>query len=126
MEILLDNTNWTVVLVGFAVSFILGWAWYSPLMFLNKWLPGLGTAAVPGRSMVPGMVTQLIATFLFSWSLVVAASFSMGLAVVAALAATAMIKANGFFAGKSMSAIMVESWFMIVQAAIILIAFSIF
>ena len=37
-----NNINWLAVIAGTFVSFLLGWLWYSPILFGLKWAEGVG------------------------------------------------------------------------------------
>ncbi len=42
MTELTANVNWLAVIIGFVLSFALGWLWYSPKLFGVKWAEGVG------------------------------------------------------------------------------------
>ncbi len=121
MQAILADVSWVVVLVATAVSFLLGWLWYSPFLFVEAWKKGIGSPAVPNRPMMPIMVVQLVATFLFSWAIAAALESSMALAILVAVSTAALLKAGGLFNGKSMAAVAVESSYVLVQAAIVIL-----
>ena len=37
-----SKVSWIAVVVGTIVSFLVGWAWYSPKLFGKKWAEGSG------------------------------------------------------------------------------------
>lgn len=121
MEAILADVSWVVVVVATVVSFVLGWLWYSPFLFVDAWKKGIGTAAVPNRSMAPIMIIQLVATFLFCWTITVALGSSMALAILVALSTAGLMKAGGLFNGKSLPAIVIETSYVLVQAAIVIV-----
>lgn len=126
MELLVD-INWLAVLVGAGAAFLVGWIWYSEILFGEKWRQGIGTPAVVGYPMFYPMGAQAVGTFLFAWVIGVAEALgSLALTVLVALAFTALLKANGFFAGKSKYAIAVESGYILTMAAIIVLAHMLF
>ena len=47
------NVNWLAVVVGFGLSFALGWLWYSPKLFGAKWAEGVGAKIGDGTAMPP-------------------------------------------------------------------------
>lgn len=121
MEAILADVSWVVVVVATVLSFLLGWLWYSPFMFVGAWKKGIGPAVVPNRPMAPIMFVQLAATFLFAWTITVALESSMALAILIALSTAGLMKAGGLFNGKSIAAIAVETSFVLVQTAIVII-----
>jgi hypothetical protein len=42
MQNAFDNLNWLAIIVAAVSAFILGGLWYSPLMFLNRWMKETG------------------------------------------------------------------------------------
>ena len=66
--------NWTAILVSTVVIFILGWLYYSPLLFYKPWMRARGldpAAAMTGAKMPMGrMLVELIRCFVLSLVLV--------------------------------------------------------
>ena len=48
---LTEGVNWLAVGVGTVLSFLLGWAWYSPLLFVKKWIEGINVKPNPNAKM---------------------------------------------------------------------------
>ena len=90
-------------------------------MFAEAWKKGIGAPVVPNRPMMPLMVVQFLATLVFAWTIVVALESSMALAILVAVSTAGLMKAGGLFNGKSMAVIAVESSYVLVQAAIIIL-----
>lgn len=42
MIYLFEDIGWFAVLAGTVISYLIGWFWYSPLMYGKKWAEGLG------------------------------------------------------------------------------------
>ena len=126
MQEIFTDVNWVAIIVGAVVAFILGWVWYSPIMFSETWKQGIGTPVVPNRPMVPLLIVQFVGSLLFAWALVVALQSSLELAILVAVATAALIKANGLFAGKSMAAIAIESSYVLAQAVIMILVAQLF
>lgn len=120
METILD-VSWLSVVVASIAAFMIGWGWYSDTMFGKKWRQGIGTPSVPNRPMMPVMITQFVGTFLLTWAIIVASSFSLYFVVLIAIAVAVLIKANGLFVGKSNYAVAVDSSYIIVQTVIVLV-----
>lgn len=57
------HVNWLAVLVAAVTAFVLGWLWYSPLLFLKPWmrLRGLDPAAAMAGAAMP--VGKLVVEF---------------------------------------------------------------
>jgi hypothetical protein len=126
MEPLLAGVDWVAVIIGAVAAFVVGAIWYSPMMFGNKWRQGLGTAAVPNRSMGPLLLTEAVACFLLAWLTVLLAGSSMALAIFAAIAVAVTVKANSLFGGKSLYAVSTEAGYVLAKVAVVLIAYQIF
>ena len=42
MEIFSSNLNYVAILVATVMSFLIGWLWYSPLLFGKPWMEAMG------------------------------------------------------------------------------------
>lgn len=126
MESLITDVNWVAVIVGAVAAFSLGMLWYSDKMFAEKWREGKGIPAVPDMPMMPGMLSQAVGTFLLAWVIgVTETTNSLALAILIAVTIAVIIKANGFFGGKSKYAIFVESGYIIAMVVIMILAHAI-
>lgn len=126
MDPILAGVDWVAVVVGAIVAFVVGAIWYSPMMFGNKWRQGLGTAAVPNRPLGPLLLVEAIACFLLAWLTVLLAGSSLALAIFAAIAISATVKANSLFGGKSLYAVSVEAAYVLAKVAVVLVAYQVF
>lgn len=127
MESLILDVNWVAVIVGAIMAYVVGALWYSDKMFASKWRSGIGTPAVSNMPMLPGMLTQAIGTFLLAWVIgITETTDSLYFAILITLTIATLIKANGFFGGKTKYAIFVETSFVIVMVVIMIIAQAIF
>lgn len=127
MEELLTNVNWIATIVGAVVAFLLGWLWYSPVLFQKKWLEGVGVAPDDNAPMMHAMIAQIVATFLLAWVIAITATTdSLFFAILIAVTIAVIIKANGLFCKKSRYAIMVESGFILAMVAVMIAAHAIF
>ena len=63
--------NYLHVLVAAVVVFVLGWLWYSPLLFYNPWMRARGldpVAAMAGAKMPGGkLLVELVRCFLLAY-----------------------------------------------------------
>jgi Protein of unknown function (DUF1761) len=66
------HVNLVAVLVAGVVAFVVGWLWYSPMLFLNPWMRarGLDPASMAGGKMSMGkMVAELVRCLLLAFLL---------------------------------------------------------
>lgn len=119
----IGQVNWLAVVAGFVLSFLLGWAWYSPALFGKKWAEGKGVNLGSSKEMpVAAMVTQAAGTFLLAWVIGVAlAANALPLAVLVVAAFVLLLVANGLFGLLTAYAIATEAGFVAVMAAIMVL-----
>lgn len=121
MEGLINNVDWLAVIIGAVVAYGVGWVWYSPSLFATKWMKGIGISPDDKTPMLPAMMTQAVGTFFLAWAIGVAMVVDMtALAILFVLTLATIVKANGAFSKKSVYAIAVESGYIIVMAAIMI------
>ncbi|MFT5037031.1 MAG: glycerol uptake facilitator-like aquaporin [Candidatus Azotimanducaceae bacterium] len=126
MEEILTDVNWIAVIVGTVVSFMIEWLWYSPKMFGTKCLEGAKVSLDNNSPMMHAMIAQFVGTFLFAWVIsLTAATDSLLTAVLITLTIAVLIKANGLFAQKSTYVIRTEVGFILVMAAVMILAHAI-
>lgn len=121
MEEILANVNWIAVLVGAVLAYVVGAFWYSPKMFGEKWMEGVGIKPDDKNSGKSAMVVQGVGTFLLAW--VIGVMYTTGLVLAASLiglAVAVLIYANGMFARKSSYATMVESGYVVLMVVVML------
>lgn len=118
MDTLLLEVNWLALIVGAVAAFGLGWAWYSDMLFGERWREGIGISPDDTSSMMWAMAAQAFGTFFLAWVIAVAETFgSLQLVILLALTIGTIIKANGLFTQKSHYAIGVEVgyiWLMVI------------
>lgn len=122
MNELTEGVNWLAVIIGTVLSFILGWAWYSPLLFVKKWMEGINVKPNPDAKMpASAMIVQLLGTFMLSWLVGITAAHN-ALATILLIFATiiALIIANGIFVSKSSYAIATEAGFVAAMAVVMI------
>ena len=113
------NVNWLAVIVGAVLAYLLGWLWYSPVLFAKKWLEGIRIPVSDNTPMMPAMITQAVGTFLLAWVIgITETTNSIFTAGLIALTIAVIIKANGLFSQKSKYAIMVEAGFIIAMVVV--------
>lgn len=117
------NVNWIATVVGAVIAFALGWLWYSPKLFGEKWAQGVrisfdDTAAPP----LMAMLMQAIATFLLAWVVAVTAVNDALLTIILiTLAIVAMVISGGLFAQKNRYAIATEAGYIVAMVVVMII-----
>ncbi len=116
--------NWLAVGAGTVVAFVVGWLWYSPLLFGKKWAEGSGVELSSANKMpAAAMVSQLVALFCLAMVIgLTATSGSLVTAIFAILAVGFMVFSNGGFSQKSTYAMLVDLGHTIVAGIVMLAA----
>lgn len=123
MSELTTNVNWIAVVVGFVLSFLLGWLWYSPKLFGTKWAEGVGIKIDGSQGMSPTpLVLQAVGTFLLSWLVgVTAANNALATIILVAVTYIVLQAASGTFTKKSNSAIGTETGFVAAMVVLMIV-----
>ncbi|MDH3582096.1 MAG: DUF1761 domain-containing protein [Hyphomicrobiales bacterium] len=118
------NVNWLAVIVGWVLAFLLGWLWYSPKLFGEKWAQGVGVELGGGGDMPMGaMISQAVGLFLLAWVVGVTAASNALLTFILIIAAIAVLMASGgLFAKKSTYAIRTEAGYLVAAAVVMFLA----
>jgi hypothetical protein len=103
MEELTNGVSWAGILVGAIAAFVLGWLWYSPMLFGKRWAADQGLELGSAASMPVGaMVAQAVGLLLMSWFVgVTAVSSALFTVILATLAFTMLGYSGGMFARQS-------------------------
>lgn len=121
MEELISQIEWLPTVVAAAAAFLLGWAWYSPKMFLNGWLKGIGEPVYKAPMWMP-MVAQFFSLLLLSIITgMAAADGHVGHAVLVSLTVAGFVKAGGFYSGKTKYAVSVEVGYVVAATILIIL-----
>jgi len=122
------GVNWVAVIVGFIASFLLGWLWYSPKIFGEKWAAGVGIKMTKDMPFpAAAMLTQAVATFGLSWLFgITAAKQHLMTIVLIVLTIILFIVSNGKFAQKSNAAVTIEAGFIFAMAIVLFLSQAIF
>ena len=119
MEMIISGINWPAVFVGAVIAYVLGAFWYADTLFGKKWKKGIGKPAVANTPMAYGMLAQAFGTIFLAWLVGVAYKIgSISLLVLITLTLATLIKANGFFAGKTKYAIATETLFVVAMVLV--------
>lgn len=122
MNELTEGVNWLAVIIGTVLSFVLGWAWYSPMLFAKKWIEGINVKPNPDAKMpASAMIAQLIGTFLLAWLVGITAAHNALMTIILIVATiVALVIANGIFVSKSRYAITTEAGFVVAMAVVMI------
>lgn len=118
-----SGVSWTAVLVGAVVAFLMGWLWYSPKLFGEKWAAGSGIKMGSGNTMpMAAMASQVIGLLLMSWFVGVTANSNALYTVILATVAFVVLQfsANSF-SGKSDYAKYVDAGYWLASLVIMII-----
>lgn len=118
------NVNWLAVIVGAVVAFLVGWLWYSPMLFGKKWAAGNGVEMGTASSMPVGaMVFQAVGLLLVSWFVgVTAVSSALLTFILAVIAFGVMNISTGLFAKKPTEVVLIDFGYLIVAAIVMFLA----
>lgn len=116
------------IILGAVVSFLIGWLWYSPKLFGEKWAEGsrveFGTAS---EMPVVAMVAQFVGLLLMSWFVSVTAANGLLLTVIlGTIAFTVLAYSGNTFSQKTPYARNVDAGYWIIALVIMIICNGIF
>lgn len=127
MQEITANINWMATIIGAVAAFLLGWLWYSPILFVEKWAQGVRIKVDGSGPSALAMVVQVIATFLLSWVIgLTAASNSLLTAILITITIVFLMAASGLFCQKSRYAIATETGFIVAMVVVMVICQGIF
>ncbi len=128
MEELTAGVSWIAVILGAVGSFLVGWLWYSPMLFGKKWAEGNGIELGTANEMPIGaLVTNFVGLFLMSWFVgVTAVSSQMLTVILATLAFTVLAYSGGLFTKKPAYVRLVDGGFWIASLVVMIIFQAIF
>lgn len=121
LENLMLAIEWGPVLISTLIAFIIGWAWYSQILFVRPWMNGLPKPPVWQAPMWMPMLAQLGATLFLA--IIVNMSYQdghVGHSVLVALTIMGFIKANGMYSGKNKMAISIEVLYILVMVLVMI------
>jgi len=128
MAELTTGVSWLAVIVGAVLAFVLGWLWYSPMLFGKKWAQGTGVEMGSASEMPVGaMAAQMIGLFMMSWFVgVTAVSSALFTVILATLAFTVLGYSGGMFGRKSTYARNVDAGYWIVALVVMIVCQGVF
>jgi hypothetical protein len=97
------GVSWLGVIVGAVAAFILGWLWYSPMLFGKRWAEDQGLNLGTAQEMPMGaMGAQMLGLLLMSWFVgVTAVSSALWTVILATVAFAVLAYSGGMFARQS-------------------------
>ena len=126
MQELTENVNWLAVVIGFGLSFGLGFLWYSPKMFGKTWAAGVGAKADDKSSVPTAMILQALATFGFAWVVGITAAHDDLLTIILITISIALLQAGtGKFSQHGRGAILAESGYTIAMAVVMILVHAV-
>ena len=127
MSEITSDVNWLAVLVGTVISFVLGWLWYSPKMFGEKWAEGVGVSLADSNEMpIAPLFIQLAANFCLAWVVgVTLAANALPFMILIAISFLLIMIAGGKFSQKSNYAICTEAGFVACMVAIMILCHAV-
>jgi hypothetical protein len=123
MEELSTEINWLGVVAGAIIGFLIGWLWYSPILFGRKWAEGSGVELGTASSMpIAAMATQLVSTFLLAILIgITAAQNALATAILILVTLAGFVMSMGLFVKKSTYAVAVDGGFIVVMGVVMII-----
>lgn len=128
MQEIIADVSWVAVVVGAVAAFVVGWLWYSPMVFGKPWAAGNGVELGSASAMPVGaMAAQAVGLLLMSWFVGVTAVESKLLTFILAVIAFGVIGASGaMFARKPASVVGIDFGYLIAAAVVMFLAQAIF
>lgn len=119
----LNMVNWLAVIVGTVLSFLVGWAWYSPKLFGKKWAEGSGVKLGSADKMpMMAMASNFVALFLLSLVVGITATQDMLITAIAAILACALfVFSMGGYVKKSSYAMIVDLFYIVVAGIVMIV-----
>ncbi|MFY0680280.1 MAG: DUF1761 domain-containing protein [Thalassovita sp.] len=115
--------NWPAVLLGTALAYGLGMAWFSPLMFGKAWAAGSHNIQPPAAPPMLAMAVQLVATFLLALVVGMTETNQAILTAVAAIFAAALFVAGmDLFSQKTGKATLIDAGYVVAGGALMIVA----
>ncbi len=126
MAEIMTGVVWLAVVLGAVGSFLLGWLWYSPILFGKQWAAGNGVTADEGMPYA-AMIVNFVGLFLMSWFVGVTAVTSALLTVLLALFAfTILAFSHGMFAKKPTIVMVIDAGYWLAAFVVMFIFQMIF
>jgi hypothetical protein len=116
----LFSVSWLGVIVGAVVALVIGWAWYSPMLFGKQWAAGNNVELGSASNMPMGaMGTQALGMLLVAWTVAVLMASGIWVIALATIAFGVLQFSGGLFVKKSTTVLWIDFGYLI--AAVIVI-----
>jgi len=124
----ITDINWLATIVGFVLSFGLGWLWFSPKLFGTKWAEGNGLDPNgPDKMPMAAMITQAAGTFLLAWVVGVTAKNDALLTIILIMVTIVVLNgASALFLNKNAYVRHTDAGFTVAMVVIMIISQGIF
>ena len=128
MNELFEGVNWIAVIIGFVLSYLLGWLWYGPKLFGKTWAEGVGVSLVEGGELPAGaMIAQAFATFGLAWLIGIAVGKAALFTILLILGTLMLfVVSSGKYAKKSNAAVVIEASYMAAMGVVMVVCQGIF
>ncbi|MEM9108177.1 MAG: DUF1761 family protein [Pseudomonadota bacterium] len=117
MEQIAGGMSWIAVIAGAVAAFLIGWLWYSPMLFGPKWAEGVGVEMGTASDMPVGaMVSQAIGLLLLSLFVgAMAAANALSILIIGTLAFAMLAYSGGMFRHNSVYARVTDLGYLLVS-----------
>ena len=120
------NVNWTAVIVGFAVAYLVGFLWYG-VVFQKAWALGNGLPEKPDKFPMAATVLQALATFLYALIFGITAARDMLLTVILIVITIAcFIGAGALYRLRPPGVAMIDAGYIVAMGVVLFLAQAIF
>jgi len=122
------NVNWTAVGVGALVAYLLGWAWYSPILFVKTWMAGNGLPIDDNpKPPIAAMLVQAVGTFSLSWVIgITAAQNALLMALLIVLTIVVLTVSARLYVQKNASVIAIDAGYLVLMGVVMIVCQGIF
>lgn len=119
----LYSVSWLAIIIGAVLAFVVGWVWYSPILFVKKWAEGVGAKMADANQLpIDAMLTQFFGMLLLSWIVALFAdSGHYMIIMLIVLTFLSLQYANNTFVGKTRYAKMTEAGYILVSTLVMII-----
>ncbi|MEM6461280.1 MAG: DUF1761 domain-containing protein [Pseudomonadota bacterium] len=120
MEGVAGSISWIAVLLGAVAAFLIGWLWYSPVLFGRQWADGVGVEMGSASEMPVGaMLSQLFGLLLLSWFVgAMASAGALTTLVIGTLGFAVLAFSGGMFRRNAAPARLTDFGYLVVSVII--------
>lgn len=115
------SVDWLGVIVGAIVAFVVGWAWYSPMLLGKQWAAGNNVQLGSAASMpMAAMGAQALGLLLVAW-LVGVLEGNWWAVALAAIAFAVLQASGGLFAKRNTTVVWIDLGYLLVAVLVMAI-----